>query len=824
MESISSFTLRTRLYWAFVVGMGALCAFFAIVSLRHDSFLELGFLVVVAVGVSGFKIRLPGVFGTLSLNYIIILVALLALGAGAGMIVALTSTLTQCLISTQARPHWYQVLFSVASVALPVLAADQTLTLFRAVHLDPTGWVALVAAASVYFVLNTLTIAGIVGFTSGRSVVKVWKEAYLWTSPQYMVGGVIAEVIHYLSKGLGWGALGAMLPFIYLLYRSYTTYLGRVREQQEHIAEIAALHLRTIETLALAIDAKDDTTAAHLRRVQVYAMGIGSELNLTSLEMEALNAAALLHDVGKLAVPEYIVSKPGKLTPEEFEKMKIHPVVGAEILERVGFPYPVVPIVRAHHEKFDGTGYPDGLAGDQIPIGARILSVVDCLDALSSDRQYRKACPLEEAMEVVTAQSGKAFDPRVVDVLQRKYRELERQATAEAPSSPKLSTNLKIVRGLAPAAGFAEADDRSYERRRNSGDFSVSIVSARREFQLLTDVINELGNSLSLEDTLALLAVRLGKAVAHDSIAVYLLRDGKLIPHFVKGDSYRLFSSLEIPLGQGLSGWVAENNVPIINGNPGVEPGYLNDPRQVTTLRSAIVVPLRSQDVTVGALALYAQASEAFTADHKRLLLAIAPKAAHAIENSLRFERAANAADTDDLTGLANARFLFSHLQREIAGCARTGGSFAVILMDLDRFKQANDQHGHLAGNRILQSVARGLRRNIRVGDIVARLGGDEFVVVLRGSAEYLKDYLGYIEQITGRLSIDSECEAAVSISAGVALYPSDGADAETLLERADERMYEAKRQKRLRTASEEKNSSRPVDTNPKQTETLLVA
>ena len=287
MDSIGSFTRRTQLYWAFVVTMGACCALFAIANLRHQRDFELWVFVAIAVTFSGFKIRLPGVFGTLSLNYIIILVTLLALDAGAGMIVALTSTLGQCLIGAQARPRWYQVVFSVASVGLPVLAADQTLNALKRLAGDSTGLVALVAAASVYFLLNTATIAGIIGFTCGKSVFEIWKTAYLWTSPQYMVGGLIAEVIHILSNRLGWAAVGAMIPPTYLLYRSYTTYLGRVREQQEHITEIASLHLRTIETLALAIDAKDDTTAAHLRRVQIYAMGIGSALNLSPLEMEA---------------------------------------------------------------------------------------------------------------------------------------------------------------------------------------------------------------------------------------------------------------------------------------------------------------------------------------------------------------------------------------------------------------------------------------------------------------------------------------------------------------------------------------------------------
>ena len=231
--------------------------------------------------------------------------------------------------------------------------------------------------------------------------------------------------------------------------------------------------MRTIEALALAIEAKDHTTHEHLQRVRVYAIEVAKELGVNGPELEALHAAALLHDIGKLAVPEHIISKPGRLTPEEFEKMKIHTLVGAEILERVRFPYPVVPIVRAHHEKWDGSGYPMGLKGAEIPIGARILSAVDYLDALASDRQYRRALPLREVMQKLAAESGKSFDPKVVDVLQKRYR--TSGTTGVVASRRKirmrpLSTAIKIERGLEPAAGFenATAQDYAGTRRRPS--------------------------------------------------------------------------------------------------------------------------------------------------------------------------------------------------------------------------------------------------------------------------------------------------------------------------------------------------------------------
>src|ERR1700734_2947159 len=271
----------------------------------------------------------------------------------------------------------------------------------------------------------------IIGLTENKPISKVWNDSYLWSFPYYMVGAAIAGLVHFLNANVGWQSSLLVLPPIYLMYRSYRLYFGKLETEKKHAEQVSNLHLRTIEALALAIEAKDETTGEHLQRVRVYAMELAKELGLTEDETEALKAASVLHDIGKLAVPEHIISKPGKLTLEEFEKMKIHPVVGAEILQRVRFPYPVVPIVRAHHEKWDGTGYPAGLKGTDIPIGARILSAVDYLDALASDRQYRRALPLEEVMQRLGAESGKSFDPKVVEILKKRYVSLEKMALAQ---------------------------------------------------------------------------------------------------------------------------------------------------------------------------------------------------------------------------------------------------------------------------------------------------------------------------------------------------------------------------------------------------------
>jgi putative nucleotidyltransferase with HDIG domain len=431
------------------------------------------------------------------------------------------------------------------------------------------------------------------------------------------------------------------------MYRSYRLYLGKLEAEKLHAEKVSNLHLRTIETLALAIEAKDHTTGEHLQRVRVYAMKLAQELGLTEDETEALRAASVLHDIGKLAVPEHIISKPGKLTPEEFEKMKIHPSVGAEILEQVDFPYPVVPIVRAHHEKWDGSGYPNGLAGEEIPIGARILSVVDCLDALASDRQYRKALPLDEAMAKVASEAGAAFDPRLVAILQRRYvewEELARQQPLHVP--PKLSTEIKVERGLAPAAGFADSAE-APTTALPAADSAERLAEARLQAQSLTELSHGLNGSLSLDDTLALLAVRLKRLVPHDSMVVYLRKNNVLAAEFVSGENIRLFSSLRIPLGEGLSGWVAQNHKPILNGNPSVEPGYLNDPMQYSMLRSALAVPVESSAGVAAVLALYRARQDAFTRDDLQVVETLASGLGAAIEQATTRKAAATAAGTD---------------------------------------------------------------------------------------------------------------------------------------------------------------------------------
>jgi diguanylate cyclase (GGDEF)-like protein/putative nucleotidyltransferase with HDIG domain len=701
----------------------------------------------------------------------------------------------------RSKPTPVQVAFNVASNFVSANLAYLTFHGRTWELVDVGAPVRLAAAAIVFFVANTLSVATVIALTESKKLRSVWAESYLWTFPYYLMGASIAGFFSWLSITIGWEAALLLVPVVMVLFRGYRMYVGQLESDKVHAQEVASLHLRTIEALALAIEAKDHVTHDHVQRVRIYALEVGKDLGLEKPELEALQAASLLHDIGKLAVPEHIISKPGKLTPEEFEKMKIHPVVGAEILERVKFPYPVAPIVRAHHEKWDGTGYPAGLKGQEIPIGARILSAVDFLDALASDRQYRRAYPLDQAMAMLVEQSGISFDPRVVEVLQRRYIELEALArSAPVPEVVTLSTDVSVERGAAPDAGFEEAAPptaaaQTLKPTEAPENFLHSIAAARQEVQTLFEMALDLGNSLSLSETLSVLAMRLKQLVHFDTFSIYVLRNDRLIPEYVDGEERALFCSLEVPLGQGLSGWVAENRKPIVNGNPSVEPGYLNDPSKFSKLSSALSVPLEDCSGLVGVLTLYRAEPNAFSRDQLRIVQAITSKLAVALQNALKYRQARDCATTDYLTGLPNTRSLFVHLDSELSRSERTSAALSVMVCDLDSFKQVNDRFGHLSGNQLLQLVASTLKSCCREYDYVARMGGDEFVIVLPGlSGEPLETRRAEIQRAVGRAAAGLCGEVVAGISVGIAQFGQDGRTVEDLLAAADRRMFDNKR------------------------------
>ena len=764
---------------------------YALFRWHSDDLFRYACFLAVAVAASALKVRLPGIKATMSANFLFILVGILDLSYSETLFMGCLGGLVQTLWHADQRPRPVQWLFNLANLALSITAAEMVFHSRFAAAIGFRWPLLMAAAATTYFAFNTISVAGIIAMTEGRNPVHVWKQCYLWTFPYYLLGAVTACGVSLINRMLGWQVALFVFPVVYWIYRSYQNYLGRLDAQKKHAEQIAALHLRTIEALSLAIEAKDHTTHDHLRRVQLYAVEIAKDLGLDDAQLSAIRAASMLHDIGKLAVPENILSKPGRLTPEEFEKMKIHPIVGSEILDRVEFPYPVVPIVRSHHERWDGTGYPDGLKREAIPVGARILSAVDCFDALASERPYRRALTPEEAMRTLSAEKGRGFDPRVVEVMERRYVELESMVNAMETDRKRLDIAPAMENPAAPASGFADAPSETEVR---ATPFLTSIISARQEAQLLFELAQTLGNSLSLKETLSVVAIRLKELIPHDSIVFFVCQDGVLIPEYVHGVDYDLFTAIRIPLGQGLSGWVARNQKPLTNGNPAAETLHLGASSRVTTLQSALSVPLRGRDDVAGVLTLYHREKNCFTKDHLRLLLAASSKLGLSVENAMQYEQAQSTACTDYLTGLPNARSICLHLEKELIRIRRSRRPLAVLMCDLDGFKKVNDKFGHLTGNKLLQEVAAKFKSSCREYDQVGRLGGDEFVFVL---PEVTKDLVAEMEKRLGRAVKEASraiCgETIVSVSVGNALFPDNGLSSEDLLAEADRSMYQVK-------------------------------
>ena len=771
--------------------------------LGSGSWLPFWLLLTAAVASSGMKVALPHNDGSMSVNFPFILMGLIVLSPLQAFLLAGLSVVAQCRVLPKKFFTAVQICFNVANAMIATalaFAAYGGLHRLR-VALAP----ALAGASVVYFLWNTGAVAAVIASSKGESAYKLWRTEFPWYLPFYIVGAVLAALADWLGMRFGWSTALLLVPAVYTLYRAYMGQLSRLKERQQHLEETEALHLRTIEGLAMAIEAKDQNTHDHLFRVRSYVEAVGEALGLDKLGMQALQTAAFLHDIGKLAVPEHIINKPGKLTPEEFEKMKIHPSVGADILERVRFPYPVVPIVRSHHEWWNGTGYPDGLRGEDIPIGARILTVVDCFDALVSDRPYRKGMSSQQALAIIRSMSGKQFDPSVVTVFERCHAEAELRAEAIGQSAfTPLNTEIEVWRGIAPGAGFEAGSDENApvrtaliedERRPEipSGLESLSLIAAAsQEAQTLFEMSQSLGNSLSPSETVSVMASRLHRLIPYDICALYLRQGDTLTSRFIDGERAKQFISVPIELGEGISGWVAQSGKPILNGNAAVEPGCPMGADGNPLLRTAISIPLFDlQQQVFAVLTLYAAKADSFLRDHLRILQAMESKLSLSLGNALQFRRTETDAETDFLTGLPNARRLFLQLEAELEACRKVEGRLVIVVCDLNAFKDVNDRRGHLAGNRLLSLIAEGFRTTCAGRETVARMGGDEFVFLLPElDAELAPDRLEAIADAVATASRRTGQGIRVSASVGAAFFPADGTTAEELLALADRRMY----------------------------------
>jgi diguanylate cyclase (GGDEF)-like protein/putative nucleotidyltransferase with HDIG domain len=796
---MNSLPLAARLYVGGMIALGAalVVVCFPVETLRTPWLFLL--LLTLSSITSVFKVNLPIVRGgsTMSVSYAVDFASLLLLGPNETMIVAAASAYSQCTFRIKERNPAYRTLFSMACLVVTVQAAGRAYKALGGVPgiFDWSIAQPLVGAATTYFVINTLAIATAIALTTRQSILRIWNENFLWSAPSYFVGAGVAALSSWMVLDHAhWLAVLATAP-LYLTYRTYKVYLGRIDDEQRHVREMADLHLATIEALALAIDAKDQTSQSHIRRVQLYATAVARTLGMTENEIQGVKTAALLHDIGKLAVPEHILSKPGPLTPEEFQKIRAHPKVGADIVSSVPFPYPVAPLILSHHERWDGKGYPTGLRGENIPLGARILSVVDYFDALMAERPYHKAMSFEAAIGLLQQEAGKGLDPTVVSTFIQLLPVLQAEAATLEQSMRKPAPAAEPTVGQ-PATGLTPEPT-----KKNVFD---DIALAHREIYALYEIAQAMGTSLGVADTMALISAKLSNLVPFSCAALFLYDEETetLRCRFATGTDADIIQQVTVRSGEGLTGWVARNRRPLVNARPSadLEAAGLT---MSTHLQAALVCPLLFNERFIGTLSVYHLDPAFYRDDHRRLLDRVSEQAAAVINNSMLFEQTQEDSLTDPLTGLPNTRFLFMHLTRELARAERLKADLSLMVMDLDHFKEINDSHGHHVGDRALCEVARVLRAAIRPYDICVRYAGDEFIVVLSGC--------GADEAEQKRLELQQGIDAVyfegrpgkrlpLGISVGTAVFPHDGESYETLLATADNRMYQDKANRKRRS------------------------
>jgi len=674
-------------------------------------------LAALTVLTGSFTVKIPGLVARLSVSEPFVFAATLWFGPSVGAVTAALDALIMSLWLLPSLKTLERVIFNVSVLVISIWLASQGF--FSLAGIDPRNpvynslaefVVPLYLFTACSFLLNSGLVAAALSFERRQSAFKIWREQFLWLSLNYFGGASVAAVLVVYAKSMDWAVVGIIVPLLAISYLTFRTTLGRLDDANRHLKELNRLYLSTIETLAMAVDAKDQVTHGHIRRVQKYALGLANALELhDEKQVKAIEAAALLHDMGKLAIPEYILNKPGRLTPLEFDKMKLHAGIGADILSSIEFPYPVIPIVRHHHENWDGSGYPDGLRGTSIPLGARILSVVDCYDALTSDRPYRPKLSSGEALRVVVERRGKMYDPIVVDTFAANLAFLEETARDLGAESATLkqiaelnnpATFSLLQNPEAPSIEASETSPRNWEHG-FSGEIQIPDLAAA-SLGLLAGALPATGCAVYLVDT--------------DGATLYTAS--------VSGDVPRDYLGRRTDFGRRICGWVAANKVSAVNSIADLD----FDEAGTGGLKSSLVCPLMHGQDVVGALGLYTKVPSGFT----RLHQSTAEDFAKIVVRTLRSSESARSSDPAP-TGLAQ---LIS--QAEVTSSWWPVGVVVIRFDNLASSPMSEDD------------ISAKLRESVRAEDSLLRIDRDAFLLLLlrsnnsttRGVASRLQEHL----------------------------------------------------------------------------------
>lgn len=780
-----------------LIGAGLAVVFWSALQIAHfpGRLLLQGMVVLVLIALLGrFNLTIPLARSPLTVSEPFIFGAMLVGGPFAGAFIA---GMDGWINSSRHTRRTRTRLVSLSVMALSGLAGGFTLEILappgfrQGQNLGVNTALAVLTAAAVHFLVNSWSIALLTALRDQRNPMTLWGECFRWTWVSYMAAASLAMFAWKAVREWHSLALALVVPGLALIYMMYRTYIDSLKARKNHLEDRVRLYQQMMEAFALAIEARDPEGRGHAKRVQAYAEAIGQlvrrearifapQENIDEGWFESLRAAALLHDVGKIGLPDHLLAASGPCLPAEREQAQQHPVLGAAILGRLSFPSALGPMIRHHHERWDGQGYPDGLKGEAIPLAARIIGMADALDLMPLRAVPHTAAATDEMRHYLACLAGNQLDPRLADQCSVHLEEIlqhvsDKEITEEVQG---LLADPEKVNALA------------------------SIAQIQRGTAGLFGLARQIGESLDIEETLNLVVKSLVDLLPPCSISLYLAdpRTHRLMPRATCGPLSGILSRQGFESGEGNTGWVYAHGTPLMNADPRVDLGRdAGTPEQ--RCLDAWLFPVSDREGPVGVLAIYFNQPEPCTPNHRSVIEGACLQSAQALRNALLYEATRTTSMTDLLTGLPNYRFLQTHLEKELSRATRKGLPLVVVLMDLDGFKQINDLHGHQSGDEVLRQVASVLRDSFRQGDIVCRYAGDEFVALLpETSPEEARPIVRRVQDAVGDtfISLPDGGVASVGVSIGFSCFPLDGGSLEDLVHRADKEMYRDKAQRHV--------------------------
>ena len=771
---------RLKTYIALLTSVAIPIILYAGYDLFHHPY-EKGWIVlaILTVLTVPFYLLLPSVSTIVGIGDAYVMAVAMLYGTSPCIAATLCHTLAgSLLVPNRPKVYPHRVVFNVASTVTCAWIYSNVYAFLNPTLNKQVSEILLpiVALTITFFLLNSISTATAISLATGQSVVKFWSQNYLSLGVEFSVSAVSAGIIVTLYSLNPWVPLAAA-PLIGVVWGWNKLNKAKAMEAERHLKEQEQLYFRTVESLALAVDAKDQTTYGHIRRVRAYAMGLAKLCGIRDpSQLMAVETGSLLHDIGKLAIDDYILNKPGRLTKQEFEKMKIHSEAGDEILKQVQFPFPVATYVRSHHERWDGLGYPDGLRGEQIPLGARILAIADAFDAIRSSRPYKVSFGLSDSIELLRSQAGTLYDPHLVEIFEQHIRELDASAQESAKNIPELSFRK-----------YFERLESSVPLRSPAVNLPPLSASATEDLVQLTEFCSSLARYLELSEVMPILARRIERIIPFTTCIFFLENgDGTIRASHTSGKFCERLSGIRIGLGKGVSGWVSAYGKPMINTGPGFDFQELPEANLIA-FTDVLSVPLIVEETCVGAISLYAESPLSFSQPHLDLLQKIAGLVAPLISIGRNKKEQTGKVDIlDDVSQAYKMSYLSVAGPQLVAAAEKERSALSMLLLEVTNFPQIVSLYGAAVSDATFKRIADTLRAELRQIDVLVRYGYRGFIALLPGMrGDQASRYGQRLIRQVRKSNIGSGVGQGVPVAcrASVASFPSDGTNVYALLE-----------------------------------------